>query len=1412
MTSLADKAILSGADNHPPMLEKDMYDSWKSRMELYMLNRQHGLMILESIGNGPLPWPTVEEDGVTWLKKYSELSATEAIQADCDVKATNIIFQGLPLEVYALQERECKLNDEFDKFAYRKGETLCDFYLRFSLILNDMNVYNMKLEQFQMNKSTYQQHPPSYHQHQFQPQASTYQSSLYATPYHPPQYASQAPSSTNLSISYPPNNIQSSVNHNVYNASSLTPHLEYALNVHQQTEFSPPDTRLVVPVFQKGDDPIDVINHMMSFLTTVVTSRVTIQPIQGRQNYMTAGSSRPYTSGSSGTLGKQRVTVCYNCKGEGHMSKQCTKPKRKRDAEWFKYKVLLVQAQANGKHLQEEKLKFLADLGTTETLSNQYVITNNSAYQADDLDAYDSDCDELNLAKIALMANLSHYGSDNLAKALGFQNPCYLKRAQQLKPKLYNGSVIENSDAIVIHDSKETLLLAEESRLKMLKKQNDPKMSKKKVITKPVDYTVLNQLSKDFKTRFVPQTELSAKQAFWSRYSVQPEEPNLSASTTIVEVPKELPKVSLVNSSLKKLKFHLASFDMVIKERTTATAIMEGTQMEQAVEQHCVEKNKFQDKMKNVLKDNDRLLEKVLSVDIVNTVVHDHVNSACMNVDVCESCVIIETEHQKDFINKECYDTMFKKYNTLEKHCISLEVDNQLKKENFQRNNTFSKKSAQSFAELFEINDLKAQSQAKDIVILKLKERLQSLSGYVKGRKVKRELEETKTLNIELDHRVTKLVAENEHLKQTYKQLYDSIKSPRVRSKEQCDDLIKQVNLKFAEISNLNASLQEKVLVITALKKSLSKLKGKDVVNEAVPLHSIDPELLKIDVAPLAPKLRKNRTAHTDYLRYTQEETATLREIVERVTLLSSASGSQSQNNIKNDRIQQTPRKAKKNKLEDHLRIVRPSLNKKCVIDTKVISSITNSMSNVNYDLKCATCNGCLFSDNHDSWVVAYINSVNASIKSKFVKKPVKRKIWQPTGKMFTTVEHIWKPIGQTFTLVGNVCPLTRIATTTLVPPREPVPIASNTDKPVITLVYSRKSKAANKKVPVGNSMINKSLVANKMEPNNSWGSSSSNVPSSLIEFSDYKIGNVTILRVYFVEGLGHNLFLVGQFCDSDLEVAFRQHTCFIHMTASLPIYLLSKASKTKSWLWHHRLSHPNFGAINHLARHGLVRGLSKLKFEKDHLCSACAMGKSTKKSHKPKSEDTNQEKLYMLHMDLYGPMRVESVNGKKYILIIVDDYSRFTWVKFLRSKDEAPDFIIKFLKMIQNGVVERRNQTLIEADRTMRTRRIVETIHVDFDELMAMASEQSSSRPAPNEMTPAIINSRLVQNSSLSTSYVPPSRIDWDLLFQLMFDELLNPPSSVDHQTTEVIALIANVIPPVQADLTDLPSSTTVD
>nr|GEX59548.1 hypothetical protein [Tanacetum cinerariifolium] len=290
-------------------------------MELYMMNRQHGRITLESVENGPLIWPSIEENGVTRPKKYSELSATEAIQANCDVKATNIILQRLPPEVYALvsnhkvakelweriqllmqgtsltrHKRGCKLYDEFDKFDYKKGKTL--------LNVDQLHAY-LGQNEFHINK---------------------------------------------VCLMHERNS----------DLLALDP-LRNSSNPQQQV----------------------VINN----------ERVIVQPIQGRYTSFAAGTSRTYTSEASGNNSrKQRTVICYNCRGEGHMSKQCTKPKRKRDESWFKDKALLT------------------------------IITYNAAYQANDLDAYDSDCDEINTAKVALMANLSHYGSDDLAEVYNHDN------------------------------------------------------------------------------------------------------------------------------------------------------------------------------------------------------------------------------------------------------------------------------------------------------------------------------------------------------------------------------------------------------------------------------------------------------------------------------------------------------------------------------------------------------------------------------------------------------------------------------------------------------------------------------------------------------------------------------------------------------------------------------------------------------------------------------------------------------------------------------------------------------------------------------------------------------------------------------------------------------------------------------
>ncbi|GJS83108.1 retrovirus-related pol polyprotein from transposon TNT 1-94 [Tanacetum coccineum] len=232
--------------------------------------------------------------------------------------------------------------------------------------------------------------------------------------------------------------------------------------------------------------------------------------------------------------------------------------------------------------------------------------------------------------------------------------------------------------------------------------------------------------------------------------------------------------------------------------------------------------------------------------------------------------------------------------------------------------------------------------------------------------------------------------------------------------------------------------------------------------------------------------------------------------------------------------------------------------------------------------------------------------------------------------------------------------------------------------------VYSRRPKQIKSVGLSKKAKIVESKIDNNLKPNHLWGSSATDVPSSSSLFND-RLSRLFSGTVRFGNDQVAKIMGYG---DYQLRVGSRDTNLYIisldDMLKTSPICLISKALKIKSWLWHLRLSHLYFVTLNKLAKYGLARGIPKLKFQKDHLCSACALGESKKSSHQPKAEDTNQEKLYLLHMDLCGPMRVDSINGKKYILVIVDDYSRFTWVRFLRSKDEAPDAIIKCIKNIQ--------------------------------------------------------------------------------------------------------------------------------
>nr|GEZ44580.1 retrovirus-related Pol polyprotein from transposon TNT 1-94 [Tanacetum cinerariifolium] len=319
-----------------------------------------------------------------------------------------------------------------------------------------------------------------------------------------------------------------------------------------------------------------------------------------------------------------------------------------------------------------------------------------------------------------------------------------------------------------------------------------------------------------------------------------------------------------------------------------------------------------------------------------------------------------------------------------------------------------------------------------------------------------------------------------------------------------------------------------------------------------------------------------------------------------------------------------------------------------------------------------------------------------------------------------------------------------------------------------------------------------------------------------ILGYGDLVQRAVTTKRVYYIEGLNHNLFSVGQFCDADLEVAFQKSTCYIRdlkgndlLTGSCgtylysitlqdssspnPICLMAKATSSQAWLWHHRLSHLNFDTINLLSKNDILIGLPKLKFIKDHLCSSCELGKAKQKSFQSKSIPSSKRRLQLLHMDLCGPMRVESINGKKYVLVIVDDYSRYTWTYFLRLKDETPEVLIDFLRLVQRGL-----HAYVRIIRTDKgTKFLSKTLHGDGENLDKMKekggscifvgySTQSRAYRVFNKKTRVIVETihvnidELPQMTSDHDTETVTTSNELDLLFSPMFDELLNGSTQV--------------------------------
>ncbi|GJY35246.1 retrovirus-related pol polyprotein from transposon TNT 1-94 [Tanacetum coccineum] len=1077
--------------------------------------------------------------------------------------------------------------------------------------------------------------------------------------------------------------------------------------------------------------------------------------------------------------------------------------------------------------------------------------------------------------------------------------------------------------------------LAEITRNRMLLKMQSPLCVENKVrIASPPEYSKEN-----FLATFAPQRNLTPEQIFWSI-----DDNNRKKAETLAPKPISALTVYPPNTPVKLVP----EFFKTIKSMDKNT-----------VDKQCAEIEK-----KNLLIENENLIVNCLSTQLL----YDVEKSRCLDLEADMSKVHDESK----LISK------------LEREYLNLQLKYQHLQESFDNKNSQASQEAPDFTSFFKIKNLEHQIQEKDNVIRHLKDLVANVND--RSREPYNAIDVTALIEQNDCDRV-----ELEKVKRHYKELYDSIKITRAHTSEKTSTMLNEIESLKAQLRSKEPCftsdyVKPKVLApgmyaidvkpiphplknnrsahlnyISHLKESVETVR--EIVEEARVVKPLDnslhyacqytklsQELLECVIgtcpksfnerdnkAPSTPVTRKKQVTFSDKpgtsSSNTQKHRVHQRVQQTNIPVLPStgvndsteASGSKPRSNTKKNRILPAKKEVE----------VRLRTNKSVWTKVNPVDSSTSSkrvVINSNSESVCKTCNKRVNSASHGMCVVNILKSVHATPTVRIVLNKEKQ-IWKPKGKLsdnsLNKTKQIWKPKDK---LSDNSLYKTQR-------------VWKATGKLFADIGYQWR--------PTG-----KKLTLGKLDCGSQWRPTGKKFAlGEICQLTKLSVkcrtGHALVSGLRLLKTYDGESFKAHEFCGKvhrcDLSRWHNLYTISIdEMMKSSPICLLSKASKSKSWLWHRRLNHLNFGTINDLARKDLVRGLPRLKFEKDHLCSACQLGKSKKFSHKPKSENTNMEVLHTLHMDLCGPMRVQSINGKKYILVIVDDYSRFTWVKFLRSKDETPEFVINFLKQIQvglnktvryirtdngtefvnqvmseyyegvgifhqksvprtpqqNGVVERRNRTLVEAARTMlifskapmflwaeavatacytqnrslihtrhnktpyelvhdkkpdltflrvfgalcyptndsedlgkfqakadigifvgyapsrkgyriynkRTRRLMEKIHVTFDEMhQTMAPLRISSGPKPIMMTPGQLNLGLTPSYVPATTYISPTDKDLEILFQPMFDEYFD--QSTDSKpvptATVVNALIVSTNTSVSTTIAqDAPST----
>nr|GEU86935.1 NBS-containing resistance-like protein [Tanacetum cinerariifolium] len=1309
----------AGSESRPPMLNKENYVPWSSRLLRYAKSRPNEKLIHNSIINGPYVRRMIHEPGDTnrevsvnetfHIQTYDELNEKELKQIEADDQAIQTILLGFDI---GIQEKKAKLFNEWGRFTSNEEESIGSYYHRFLKLMNDLKRNKHFPEK--INKDL---HTADYTQ-------------LYDFLKYNQKEVDELKAERLAKIQDPLALMGNYNNPYAFPA----PHQD-------QPSFNQKYMQQPIPNPEDITDPTTAINMALSLMAKAFKQMQMVGGNGENQFRQYAGQNVGNLNGYNtvqnvGNQVVQNAVQNPRVQNIGNQNGLIGVPGNANQNLNGNGNLVAARAEGNAAGHNGNQIRCYNCRGVGHFARN-YTQASTSGTQTDKAPVYDTD------------------GS--------------AKYTELLEPIFEPHQVPQNdnnvtSEVTSVEQSGETVE-QHHANVEETHFSDDTTPSVARKFLNEVKSTIVT-LQRVVKHRMTIETHNWSSSAHQELYKIVKDEifPIVNQVDAIVQY--------FEIQYLKEATKFVGDFKSLAKEADESLAKQKALELE-----------------------IERLLKAVVSQDIISVVQNNSVvDTSNLQTELdrtkerFENCIIKkENEYAKLWNDwyKKCEECKFEKishdkaYNDMQRQIKRLQA---------------------------QLGDLKGKSNDTSCV----SDTLNPLSQKLENE------------NVELEFQLLNYAKENAHLRNTYKNLFDSISLTRTQTKTIITSLQNELqNMIYENVtSNSIPSPQESTVVkndkviapgmfrINPFKMSREK---KHVPNTVTTSARTKP--ITISQPPVFTKQDMNSDSN-GFSSTGVDNTKTRRP--------------QPRSNTKNDRVPYASKtscnKYKRVEVEKHHRNLLLSKNKK-------------HMSSACNNVKLATQN------------VKFKENVSINEKQKKQKPKVKktkkvgfieRHATPKTSKTRTFFR--WSPTGKLFDLKGKI-------------------IASSDSESQSD--FSNDSGCSKHMIGYLKLLINivwKFLGTVRFRNDH---------VAAILGFGDLQWGNILITRVYYVEGLGHKLFSVGQFCDSNLKVAFRRNACFIRnlegvdllfknrttnlytinlhdMASPSPICLMARASFTKSWLWHQRLSHLNFDTINDLAKHDLVSGLPKFKYHKEHLCPSCEQRESKRASHPPKPVPNSRQRLHLLHMHLCGPMRIASIIGKRYVLVIVDDYSHYTWVHFLRSKDEAPKVIKTFLKRItillqcpviiiraDNGT-EFKNQLIngkkpdisflrvfgalcypnnnredigklsakgdigffigYSADScayriyNRKTKKIMETMNVSFDELLVMAFEQRSSKPGLQSMTSVQISPGLDLTYAPSTiTTQQPTEGELDLLFEAMYDDYIGgqPSATVRNVST---------------------------